>query len=54
MLTGAEEAGYAYKYTIHWVKPLTGGLPIKEYKFRFRKVCVFVEWPNRIKFIELI
>lgn len=38
VLTGAEEAGYAYKYTIHWVKPLTGGLPIKEYKFRFRKV----------------
>jgi len=31
---------YPYEYTIHWAIPRTGGIPIKEYRFRWREVTV--------------
>ena len=31
---------YPYEYTLIWEKPRTGGIPIEEYQFSWRRVSV--------------
>jgi len=35
------ESRYSYSYDIRWELPRTGGLPIKEYWFKYRRVSVY-------------
>jgi len=37
-LLSDHEGGWPYEYTVAWEKPKTGGLPIREYEFKFRRV----------------
>jgi len=38
VLTSENEGAWPYEYTVSWEKPKTGGLPIREYEFKFRRV----------------
>lgn len=37
-ITSRHQSPLHNKYTITWAKPITGGLPIKEYEIKFRRV----------------
>ena len=32
-----------YDYKLYWEKPRTGGIPIREYRFRYRRVSALEE-----------
>ena len=38
-LTSDHRGSWPFEYIISWEKPKTGGLPIREYEFKFRRVC---------------
>ena len=39
-ITSDPEGKYMHKYTLVWGQPKTGGLPIVDYMFKFRKVSI--------------
>lgn len=45
---------YPYDYTLLWEKPLTGGIPIKEYRFRYRRVTVTIEIDGSFEIVDII
>jgi len=38
VLTSDREGSWPFEYIVSWEKPKTGGLPIREYEFKFRRV----------------
>ena len=38
VITSDPEGKYPYNYVLRWEKPRTGGLPIREYEFKYRQV----------------
>ena len=41
VILSGHKSAYPFEYTVSWEKPKTGGLPIREYEFKFRRVCDF-------------